>query len=249
MFTSDWHMGDMASDHRQWIADMEYVLETDNLFMIDLGDSIQNMRAFKNLAAVLSQAITPKMQAQLLRGIVEELTDKHKLIAKVIGNHDGDFDERIFGERLQSYLLERMRAPLFNNRGMLKISYGEQTYFFLLFHKSRFRSILRGAHGAYREYELSAPADVIAGGHDHVPALEWINHYILAKKSGMGIGGGSWLVKAGTYQDGEYGWKYFHNGGQIQNFTAVLHRDEKEIDMFLTPQKALAFMKGWKEAV
>lgn len=245
-FSSDWHLGDMATNHEQWSRDMRYILDTPELFMIDMGDDRQNMRNFRNLGSVLGQAISPKLQARMLRGVVNELTEKEKLLAKVDGNHDVEFDERIFGESLQAYLLERMKAPRFRNRGILRVHFGDQLYYILMFHKSRFRSFLRGAHGNFREYQLSAPADIVAGGHDHSPALEWISHYTFAKQAGMDIGGGAWLIKTGTYQDSDFGFKYFHNGGYQMCFTAVLWRDQKYIQVMNDPRHAISLIRSLK---
>jgi len=30
----------------------------------------------------------------------------------------------------------------------------------------------------------------------------------------MGFGGETYLIKCGTYQDSEFGWRYFGNGGR-----------------------------------
>jgi hypothetical protein len=76
------------------------------------------------------------------------------------GNHDVEFDERIFGQALQYYLLQNMKAPRFQNRGLLNLGVGNEIYTLYLFHKSRFRSVFRPAHGAYREYQFGYPADV-----------------------------------------------------------------------------------------
>jgi len=238
IYTADWHLGDGFTDHRAWKRHIELVLGHPGVFVTDLGDDRQNMRSFRVLAAVLGQAISPPLQARLMRGIVDELTEKNKLLAKVGGNHDEEFDERTFGETLQAYLLAKMKAPHFKNRGLLKLRVGNdkqgwQTYTNLLFHKSRFRSFLRKVHGAYREYQLSFPADVVAGGHDHEAGFELFHHYTLAQEAGMGFGGESFLIKCGTYQDSPFGWKYFHNGGFPWNAGVIYWPGEIKQKLFL----------------
>lgn len=242
-FTGDWHLGDGISDHAQWKADIEYMLDTENLYMVLAGDEIQNMRNFKTLSGVLGQVLQPAQQAYLLRSVIDELTDKNKLLAKVVGNHDGEFDERIFGEALQAYLLRKMKAPRFQNRGLLKLYVGEQLYTILLFHKSRFRSFMRTTHGNYREYQLSYPADVVVGAHDHVPGFELMYHYTLARSADMSFGGETYLVKIGSYQsdNGGYGWKYFHHCGQF-NPTVVFYPDEHKKLFFSRTEDAVKFI-------
>lgn len=242
MFTSDWHLGERYTDHDQWARDIEFLLEAPNLYMVDLGDDRQNMRSFKVLARILSQVLSPKQQALMMRSVVEELCRSQKLLAKVAGNHDREFDERIFGEALQKYLYGYMTAPFFNNRGLLKLTVGSTFYTIMLFHKSRFKSFLRRTHGAMREHQLSVPADIVAGGHDHAPGLEHLYHYTLAKEAGLGFGGETLLIKTGTYSDGTYGWKYFHSGGFSQNYTVVLYPHQHKMVAFTNPEDAMQYM-------
>lgn len=221
IYTGDWHLGDAYTDHETWRRDIETIVNHPRLHMIDLGDDYQNVRAFKNLSVVLNQVLSPKLQAKLMKSLIDELTDSDTLVAKIGGNHDEEFDERIFGERLQDYFLTQMKAPQFSNRGLVKLQIGDEVYTNLLFHKSRFRSFLRAVHGAYREYQLSFPADVVCGGHDHQPGFEMFHHYTLARDIGMQFGGESFLMKIGTYQASPFGFKYFHNGGFPYNIGVV----------------------------
>jgi len=244
MFTSDWHLGDRHTDHLSWRKDIEFLLETPRLYMIDLGDDRQNARRFRVLANVLNQVLSPKQQALMMRDLIDEITREDKLLAKIGGNHDEEWDERLFGEAMQRYLCEKMKAPRFRNRGLIKLTVGETLYTLLVFHKTRFRSFLRRTHGAWREYELSYPADIVAGGHDHEPGLEHYHHYRLAAEAGMGFGGETYLVKTGTYQDSDYGWKYFHNGGFPANYTVILWPDQKKMQFFSDPKDAVQFMNS-----
>jgi len=247
MFSGDWQLGDGATDHQTWAADMEFLLQTDDLYMAELGDKHQNMRAFKTLSGVLSQVLSPPQQAKMLRSLADEMSEKHKVLAWVDGNHDGEFDERIFGEALLKYLLERAEAPRFINRGLLKLTVGGELYTLLLFHKSRFRSFMRTTHGNYREMQLSYPADVVAGAHDHVAGYELIENYSLARDAGMGFGGATYLVKVGTYQDSEFGWRYFHNGGRPLNPTIVFWPGEHRMQIFNDPRSAVEYMRAVRE--
>ncbi len=242
MFTSDWHLGEQYSDHDQWAQDIEFVLETPDLFLVDLGDDRQNARSFRNLSTVLSQILSPKQQALMLRSVVQELTKSDKLLAKIGGNHDVEWDERIFGEALQKFLLEHLKAPTFANRGLIKLQVGSTQYTMLLFHKSRFKSFLRRTHGAMREHQLSIPADIVAGGHDHEPGMEHLYNYTLAKDAGLGFGGETLFIKTGTYSESAYGWKYFHSGGFPQNYTVVLFPEGKRMVPFTNPRDAVRFL-------
>jgi hypothetical protein len=243
VFTGDWHLGDTATDYESWMKDIQFILDTPNVFMLDLGDSVQNVRSFKNVGTILSQALSPKLQGLLLRGIIDELTDHGKLLAKVTGNHDGEFDERIFGEVLQAYLLDKMQAPRFDNRGLIHLTVGSIRYSILLFHKSRFRSFMRPTHGNYREMQMSYPADIVAGAHDHAWGFEAFDNYDLAKQAGDGFGGVTFLVRVGSYQvDSPYGWRYFHNARPVSP-VVILWPNEKRMQPVFRLEDALAWIK------
>lgn len=241
IYTADWHFGDGYTNHGKWRRDMGLVIDHPLAKMVSLGDSRQNARAFNNLSVVLGQVIPPQLQAAAMENLVDELTASDTLAALVDGNHD-DFDEKILGENIQSYLVRKMKAPRFINRGILTIKVGGQTYTNLLFHKSRFSSFLNAVHNAKREYQLSFPADVVAGAHDHQPGFEFYYHYALVRELGYGIGGESFLMKVGSYQDSNFGWKYFHDGGAPYSFGVVYWPDKNKKLIFPTIQDTLYFI-------
>ncbi len=240
IFTGDWHLGAGRTNYQAWLEDMQYVIDTDGVYMIDVGDDRENIRRFRTLAAVFGQVLKPAEQAVLMRGIVDELTSKNKLLAKVGGNHDIEFDERAgFATVVQMYVYEKMKAPLFQNRGVLHLKVGNAKYDILLFHKSRFRSFLTPTHGARRELMLSYPlADIVAGGHDHQPGIEVFWYNMLADAMP------TTLIKVGTYSDSVYGWRYFHNGGFPINPSVVLHPKERKVIPFANPHDAVTYMRA-----
>lgn len=222
-YTSCWHLGGVAVDYPSWRRHIDIIMDTPQCYMIMLGDAYENMRSFPSLEAVLTQVIPPAQQARAMEGIVTELCDKGKLLAMVEGNHE-TLDERIFGEALIQYLYLHCTAPRFPNRGLLKlgVTCGGVEYQFptLLFHKSRYRSFLNALHGAKREYQLSFPGRIVAGAHDHKPGIEYYWHNSLMRKAGYGLGGRTVLIKAGTFNQGKYGWKFW--GGDPPVMPCVL---------------------------
>jgi len=242
MCTADWHLGDNYTDHTAWSRDIQFLIDEPLLKAILLGDETQNMRSFRNLSVILQQVLTPPQQVQLFKSVINELTTKKKLLAKVLGNHDAEFDERIFGEPLMKYLLDKKDMPKFPNRGLLKLTVGEQLYTFLLVHESRYNSFLRACHANYREYQLSFPADIVATAHTHAPSIEQNFAYTLAREAGFPFGGEAIFFKAGSYQDNEYSWKYFQNT-LICNPTVVLYPDRHKKVVFADPRDAVEFAK------
>jgi len=242
MFTADWHLGDANTEYAQWQEDIQFLIETPRLYAADLGDETQNMRTFRDLSAVLSQALTPTQQAQLFRSIIKELAARKKLIVKICGNHDTEFDERIFGESLYKYLMDTTKVPRIGNKGLVKLTVGDQLYTLFLAHKVRFNSIFRVTHSSFREAQLSFPADIVVTAHTHAPGLEIAPQYPLAREAGFDFGGQAIWIKVGSYQHSKYGQKYFHNEA-ICNPTVVLYPDRYKKVPFTDPHDAIDFIK------
>lgn len=242
LFTGDWHLGAVSTDYLRWRKDMERVMDTENVYMFLLADEIENMRTFKTLAAVLTQVLTPQAQAKLLSGIVDELCTSHKLLGKVTGNHDTEFEERQFGSSPTRDIFVKAGVPVFSNRGIIELTVGTQTYSILGFHKSRFRSAIRPTHGAYQEWRFGYPADIVAGAHDHQPGFEAIWNYTAGRDNGKAFGGQTYLIKIGTYSDSEYGHRYFHNGGFPIMPCVVLYPDQNKKVYFDSLDDAITFV-------
>lgn len=222
-YSACWHLGGVAVDYVSWRRHIDLIMDTPACYMVMLGDAYENMRSFHSLEAVLSQVLPVAQQARALEGIVTELCDKGKLLAMVEGNHE-IMDERIFGEALIGYIYRHSTAPQFPNRGLLKLGVTcdgvEYQFPTLLFHKSRYRSFLNSLHGAKREYQLSFPGRIVAGAHDHKPGIEYYWHHGLMRQAGYGLGGRTILIKAGTFNQGKFGWRFW--GGDPPVMPCVL---------------------------
>lgn len=237
VYTGDWHLGDRYADYDLWRKHIEAIMNDKRVYMIALGDENQNARAFKNLSMVLEQVLSPKLQVQLLNSLFDELIKDQKLIAKVLGNHDAEFDERIYGEKLVGFTEKMKEIPIFSNRGVIELKVGNEVYTNLLFHKSRFRSFMRPTHGAYREYQMSYPAEVVAGGHDHIPGIE-----IMHIRNSIGEANEIFLIKSGSFNDSDFGWKYFHNGGSLMPTVVYYPHQHKKL-VFTELNDALRYME------
>ena len=59
----------------------------------------------------------------------------------------------------------------------------------------------------------------------------------------MGFGGEVYLIKFGTYEDSEFGWRYFSNGGRSMNPTIVLWPDRCKMQVFSDPRDSGEFAR------
>ena len=241
LYGADWHLGNIACDYGAWKDHIKLVMGTPGVYIVTAGDLIENMRSFRSLEAVLSQALTPPQQAIMLEGIVIELCQKGKLLASITGGHDDHFDERIFGQSLQAYIHRRSNAPLFANRGLVFVHVGNREYSHLLLHQVRYNSFLNALHGVKREYQLSYPANVIVGAHNHQPGIEYYWHYQTADALKKGFGGLTVLMKVGTFATTEYGWRFW--GGGMEPIMPCIVFSETEMVAFPYLKQGIRYLQ------
>lgn len=243
VLSADWHLGSTAVNYAVWKKDIETFMNTPNLYLGTVGDLIDNFRDFKSKFPIVNQLISPNIQYDLLQGIFVDMVDNGKLLFAVAGNHDVEFDERIMGDSFVARFTSRL-VPFFDGKGVVELTVGEVTYSFLVMHKSRFSSFLNTLHGNKREYQLTFPADVVVTAHTHMPGFEEYHHYDWANALGYNVGGTSFLVKCGTYKEGDiYSRRYF-NKGIISTPTIVLYPNSKKMVYFQCAEDAITFMKN-----
>ena len=69
VFTADWHLGSAGIDYDTFLRNMEYIIDTPNLYMAIIGDERDNfLPGFKSGSAVASQVLSP-CQPQPLHGV------------------------------------------------------------------------------------------------------------------------------------------------------------------------------------
>lgn len=97
IFSADWHLGSISVDYKDLRENIEYLLNTDGLYLITVGDLTDNFTKFKSMQPVLSQIFSPREQARILASIIKELTERKKWLAACWGNHDVERDEKMIG--------------------------------------------------------------------------------------------------------------------------------------------------------
>jgi len=223
LFSADWHLGSVATDYKEFQYNIEKLLETDNCYLITVGDLIDNFRKFYSLEAIFSQIATPKMQKEILQSLYDELTKKRKWLAGCWGDHDVMWDEKIFGQSPVKELLAK-KIVYFNGKGVLHLLVGEQKYEIVLSHKLLGNSIYNPNHPQNRESKWYHPeADLIVSAHKHNPAVQNIYQY----------GRRKCFIQVGTFKiDDGYSKRFWEEG--IIGVPAVTF-DNKRHEVFAYP--------------
>lgn len=244
MFTADWHLGSLGTDYRSWMQDIEYVIDTPDLYLGVVGDVKDNFRYFRDLSAILSQLFPPHIQTKMVGEVTKELVKAGKLLFHTWGNHDYEWDTSMTGYSHMVELIHSAGVPFLSGQGLVNLLVGQQRYPTLVIHRTRFNSYLHTLHGNKRAYELIYPARIVVTAHTHNPDYETFTRYDLAESLGEGFGGTSYLVKCGTYK--------LNDGYSARNFglprcatiTCVLYPDRQKVVPFQNAEDAVRFMRA-----
>lgn len=248
-FSSDWHLGSLATDYDAFERHWDYVINTPNLFIGTVGDEVDNSYAFK-VASANVQAMSPKLQAKVLRDILADFVDNRKLLFTCWGNHDVMRHEKDIGFSPLAEI-KGAHVPYFNGQGFLTLRLGKVNpveYLIHMTHFSRFSSVLNALHSHKRQQDWVAPnADVIVTAHVHNPALSLVcpfpfAHSVEALARNLPLK--SAYIRTGAFKGADTYSKRFFGPGIIGAPTVVFHRDKKDIVPFWTANDAVAYMKG-----
>lgn len=182
---SDQHIGGMC-DYDQMREDAETIRETDGMFAILAGDSLDNH--IKIMSAIIAQEVKPSKQLELFELYLSWFGDS--ILGLISGNHDlwtkkltgFDVIKRLATEKKMLYHPEELR---------LEIQVGSQVYKFLVRHKGRYNSIYNAAHSHAQMWRLGDwPFDVGILAHTHTHACIPFDAHGLTR----------WALRPGAYQ-------------------------------------------------
>ena len=244
VFSADWHLGSVSADYLMFLKNIDFILNTPNVFIGVVGDTIDNFHQFKNVHAILQQVFPPSRQRKLLGEIFSEMVNKKKLLFVGYGNHEAR-DEKWIGDNLVARLVED-DIPYFSGKGIVKLNVGDQLYTILAMHKTGRNSKINALYGAKQEYLNYFPADIVVTGHHHIPAIESYMHFGAAQRAGIPVGGMTWLIKTGTYNVDDGFSKRYYDAGMVCDPSVVLFPREKKIVPFMSASDAVMFINSFK---
>lgn len=237
MFSSDWHLGSLSTDHDKFKEDHDYILSLPKgrVKMFVMGDLIDNSGYFFVKERVFNNLPTD-IQKNMLFKLLEEYQEKDILAAAWWGNHDVERDEKLFG---YSDIANKLMSicPYFNGKGCLDYVVGKQTYRIIGSHYFRSRSMYHNFQGLLRAF-TEEKFDIGVGAHHHMPGymfdcystnLNYTENWRL-------------LIKCGTYHtDDAFANRYYHRG-VIGTPCAVLYPNTKKMVPFMELKDAVKYL-------
>ena len=163
--TGDWHFASYSTDHQELEDQLRYVLDTPHLYLIDLGDNIENFTAFKSVGAVINQVLPPALQKEWYKAVLTKMVSEGKILARTWSNHVEEFDERIWGGQVQEF---NRLVPYLKDDGRLFLTVGDTEYKIWAKHVAPGRSIYNVNHGNKRAARFEwTEADIYVSAHTH----------------------------------------------------------------------------------
>jgi len=169
-FLGDTHIGAFI-DAEQLEEDIRLIAETDNLYVVFMGDCIDNYKAQGKAATGLYGTAIPSPQDQFEIAKMVFAPLAGKCLAFLAGNHDAGWDYKAAGVSRVPDIASAIAAPYVSEAGAaLKLTVGDERYQVNVKHQWRGISQINKSNVTRRfweEYPEFDSADVVCIGHYH----------------------------------------------------------------------------------
>lgn len=244
-FAGDIHLGGGYTDHNLVRDSMEYLLETDDVYVSLCGDIFEGfLPSFRSAHAPAQMALSVKSQVNAYKSLLLELVAADKLIACSYGDHDAHWMESMLGYNPAKGAIHDS-VPYFPGRGVIKLELGAETYYIVQNHREKNSSQWNRVHPSRRQYDKWFPGDVMVTAHTHSPAYMMDVQHPEARAAGLGMGGVVWYITTGTFKTGPdtytiRGWRR----GIFGTPTVLFWPDTHTTLCLPTPELAMAVVRG-----
>jgi hypothetical protein len=164
VFSGDWHIGGMYTDHQMMIEDFSTFKETNGLYVIGMGDYCDNYMTRSHPGGMFDQVITPDNQRDICEHMIDEYL-QDKLLVLLKGNHD-NWELKETGEDFVRYLARKSGVPYLWYGGEIKLRIYGAEYLIHAHHSYRYNSSINTTN-SQRNLFNSTHSDIIALGHLH----------------------------------------------------------------------------------
>jgi predicted phosphodiesterase len=231
VFTGDWHVGGLYTDHKQMLKDFETIKNTDGLYNIGMGDYADNYISSSHKGGQYEQITTPEKQKELIEYLFTKYLGENN-IAILKGNHD-NWEYKETGEDFVKYLARLIESPYLWYGGEINIRLGNQVYKIIARHTYLGNSALNTTNSQRRLFD-ETQGDVIALGHLH------FNESHAKSKAGKDT---VW-IRTGTYKvTDDYTQWVIGGKGDTRQPMVILFPDEKKIIDFRDMYDGIKFLK------
>jgi predicted phosphodiesterase len=164
VFSGDWHIGGLHTDHQMMIDDFSAFAGVDGLYVVGMGDYCDNYITRSHAGGMFDQIINADKQREICEHFLDRYL-KDKLLVLLKGNHD-NWSVKETGEDFVRYLARKTRVPYLWYGGAITLRLDGAEYLIHAHHSYRYNSSINTTN-SQRNLFNSTHADVIALGHLH----------------------------------------------------------------------------------
>lgn len=244
-FMGDLHIGDVGTDHKALLRDVNKIVNTEGMFVTLGGDYINNF--IKGGKKIKNHEVVPVETAWSMTEYLFELL-KDQTLAIMLGNHDAWTDEMAEFDKLAD-IVNSLGVPYGKYGANVFIHFDDVEYKIRLRHKYRFESSLNLLNAVKQMYRHDQTFDIGVLHHLHQPGFEMF----MQPPTGQ-----VWAVRPGSYKvedDYSVALGYSDAGfGQSRTFgtnnsckfsipVAVLWPNARKINMLPTIDEGIQFLE------
>jgi hypothetical protein len=192
-FIADNHIGNDGVDYERMFAEAKVIASTPNLYVVQVGDLVDNFIVSKLLKVRLETHITIPEEWALAKLYLELLGPR--LLAVCGGNHDAWTSAMAGVDQLKETLAKVNPKRLYDSDELkFDVECEGRNYPVRVRHKWRYSSILNPTHGIERTFERdqSRPFLLGVGAHTHVSGL--VRQFNAGGQTGLAVQCGSYKV-------------------------------------------------------
>lgn len=243
-FPSDWHIGNVGTDHERIVRDVQLIAEHPRLFCALGGDPVDNFIIEKMISASRSQIAQVDVQWRLFRHLVKKLVKSQSLLFVGAGNHDA-WTQKVAGLDGISAALRGIAVVNTGEGGFVKLTVGAVPYMIYRKHKpTRWNSSYNPTHFLKQMLRMGATYDFDIGVSEH-----FHNANIELGEYRPGTGGERAFITTGSYKvRDQYSEDLGFYGGGYGVPVVVLWPDRKEIMPVMRLTQAITILDAFAPA-
>lgn len=173
VFSSDWHVGNAGTQHRQIRRDNELIASHPDLYAAIGGDGVDNFVDAMKLSHAGHEPVFDfgTQQAVIFRHLLQPLIDSDSLLWVSTGNHDG-WTKRVSGLDASFGHLQGIPELYVGQGATVAMDVNGQRYDIFRRHRHRWSSVHNPHHSVVMEYQRnSRNFDVGVIEHQHQPSF------------------------------------------------------------------------------
>lgn len=164
----DTHIGAWSADHDLLERITDELLSIPDLYVILLGDAVNNAIKLRGVAEVKDDFLPPDLQAEYLASWLREIAPR--VLFAVWGNHEARAEEQAGANPFAA--LFKQATVYFSGIGHADVTVGGETYRIAASHHFQGRSIYNPAHGPQRYLVMQGhDREIAVAGDSHVPGV------------------------------------------------------------------------------